>query len=188
MTKYQALQKIAQEIEHCDVCKIGTTGKAVPGEGNTHAKIVFVGEAPGKQEAATGRPFVGRSGNLLRQTISSIGLLEKDIFITSVVKYLPTKGTPSLSQIQHGREHLLKQLGIIQPTVVVLLGSVAVQGVLEEKIAIKTMHGGTQEKNGIYYFITVHPAAGLRFPPLRETFLEDFQKLKLFLQKNDPIS
>lgn len=187
MTKQQALQEIAQEIENCKECKIGTTGRAVPGEGNPSAKIVFVGEAPGKQEAATGRPFIGRSGKLLRHTISSIGLLEKNVFITSVGKYLPLKGTPSLSQIQHGREHLLAQLAIVQPKVVVLLGSVAVQGVLEEKISVKTVHGTVQEKDGRYYFLTIHPAAGLRFPQLKTIFLEDFQKLKLFLQKNDLI-
>lgn len=144
MTKQQRLQDIAHEIENCRECKLGTTGKAVPGEGNPDARIIFVGEAPGKQEATTGRPFIGRSGQLLRDEIKEIGLNEKNIFITSVGKYLPSKGTPSLSQIQHDREHLLTQLAIIRPKVVVLLGSVAVQGVLGEKIAIKTMHGTMQ--------------------------------------------
>lgn len=178
MTKQQELQKIEQQIEHCADCKIGTTGKAVPGEGNPDARIVFVGEAPGKQEASTGMPFIGRSGQLLRHEITAIGLSEKDIFITSVGKYLPIKGTPSLSQIAHGRKHLLKQLAVIQPKVVVLLGSVAAKGVLDEKVSVKIVHGTTEEKDRRYYFFTLHPAAGLRFPPLREIFLDDYKETR----------
>lgn len=183
MTKEKALQKIAQEIENCTLCKKDTTGKAVPGEGNQDAKIVFVGEAPGKKEAATGRPFIGRSGQLLRNLIQEIGLQEKDVFITSVGKYLPLAGTPSASQIAHGRTHLLEQLAVIKPEIVVLLGSVAVQGVLQEKVPVKSMHGTTKEKDGQIYFITLHPAAGLRFPPLKMLLREDFQTLRKVLIK-----
>jgi len=76
------------------------------------------------------------------------------------------------------KTHLDKQLAIIEPKIIVLMGSVAAQGVLGEKIPVKTEHGKVIERNGKKYFITVHPAAGLRFPPLRETFQEDFQKLR----------
>lgn len=183
MNKGKALQEIAEEIRHCTTCQEDTRGLPVPGEGNSDAQIVFVGEAPGKQEAATGRPFIGRSGKLLRQTMEGIGIRPEDVFITSVGKCLPKKGTPSHSQIAHGREHLLKQLAVIQPQVVVLLGSVAAQGVLKEKVPVRTLHGTTRQENGITYFLTVHPAAGLRFPPLKAIFLEDFQTLQKVIKK-----
>ncbi len=180
MNKQAALDTISKEIITCDECHQGTIGVAVPGEGNPDAAIVFVGEAPGKQEAKTGRPFIGRSGKLLRSAIRDVLHLddEKDIYITSPVKYLPRQGTPSPDQIAHGRIHLLQQLSVIDPQLIVLMGSVAVQGVLQEKVAVKTRHGTTVEKEGRTYFITVHPAAGLRFPPLRKVFQDDFVLLR----------
>jgi len=157
MEKEKQLQAIAQKIEKCVACKKNTSGKSVPGEGSAHAEVVFVGEAPGKTEAATGRPFVGRSGKLLRRLIQKIGLKEEKVFITSVGKYLPDSGTPTTTQILHGRTHLIEQLDVIQPKIVVLLGSVAVQGVLGEKIQVKKMHGTLRKTNNITYFLTIHP-------------------------------
>src|SRR5258708_9896105 len=119
MNKQQALDTIAREIEDCAVCRDGKSGKAVPGEGNPDADIVFIGEAPGKTEAATGRPFVGRSGQLLRSLIREIGLREEDVYITSPVKYLPDRGTPTLADIRHGQEHFSNQLAVINPKVLV---------------------------------------------------------------------
>jgi uracil-DNA glycosylase len=186
MNKKLALAKIAKEIEACSVCKEGKSGKAVPGEGNPDAKVVFIGEAPGKQEAATGRPFIGRSGQLLRSLIRGIGLKEADVFITSPVKYLPNGpdgtpgGTPKPADIAHGRIHLMEQFAVIKPKVVMLLGRVAAEGVLQKKVAVATEHGQIiEEKDGIKYFLTVHPAAALRFPKKYKPALqEDFEKLK----------
>lgn len=178
--KQQALHAIAQEIAQCEVCRIGKIGVSVPGEGNPDASVIFVGEAPGKQEAITGRPFIGRSGKLLRLLIQQIGLKEEDIFITSPVKYLPKRGTPTSADILHGREHLMKQLTVIQPKVVLLMGRVAAEGVLQKKVAVVSEHGKViEEKEGIKYFLTVHPAAALRFSKKFKPMLEgDFQKLK----------
>lgn len=187
MDKNKKLDEIAEEIEECDVCKIGKSGKAVPGEGNPDADIVFIGEAPGKKEAASGRPFIGRSGQLLRSLIREVGLKEEDVFITSPVKYLPNGsdgtpgGTPKPADIAHGRVHLMEQFNIIQPKIIVLLGSVATQGVLQMKIPVKTEHGKIIEQNGRTYLVTLHPAAALRFPPLKELIKEDFEKLKKLL-------
>ena len=184
MNKQEALDAITKEIEQCAVCKEGKIGVAVSGEGNPDADIVFIGEAPGKTEAKTGRPFVGRSGQLLRSLIRDVLGLddEKDVYITSPVKYLPERGTPTPADIAHGKTHLDKQLAIVDPKIIVLMGAVAAQGVLNEKIAVKSDHGKVIERGGKKYFITVHPAAGLRFPPLRETFQEDFQKLREILK------
>lgn len=178
--KQQALDTIAEEIEQCEVCKVGKIGVAVPGEGNPDADIVFIGEAPGKQEAKTGRPFIGRSGQLLRSLIRDIGLKEDDVYITSPVKYLPERGTPNSSDIAHGRVHLADQFAVIQPKVVVLLGRVAAEGVLEKKVYVSKEHGEVIEENhGIKYFLTYHPAAALRFPKkFKPVLVEDFKKVK----------
>jgi uracil-DNA glycosylase len=187
MDKQKALDKIAIEIKNCKTCVIGKSGMPVPGEGNPDADIIFIGEAPGKKEAATGRPFIGRSGQLLRGLIREAGLKEEDVFITSPVKYLPNGpdgtpgGTPKPSDIAHGRIHLMKQFDVIQPKVIVLLGAVATLGVLEMKVPVKTEHGKIMEKDGKKYLVTLHPAAALRFPPLKLLMKEDFEKLKLLL-------
>lgn len=182
------LERIAKEIERCKVCKKDKSGKAVPGEGNPDASIVFIGEAPGRQEAMTGRPFVGRSGKFLREQIRELGFKEEDVFITSPVKYLPDRGTPTKSHTEHGRIHLTKQLDIINPKIIVLLGKVACLAILNEEIPIKKRHGEIVEKNPSTssgqvqkYFISFHPSAALRFPKLKKSFVEDFKKLKSIL-------
>ncbi len=178
MDKQQELKKIAHEIEQCVVCKKKSIGKAVPGEGNPDADIMFVGEAPGRTEAATGRPFVGRSGKLLRKLINEADLKEQEVYITSPVKYLPVYGTPKKEDIEHGRKYMERQIAVIQPKIIVLLGSVAVQAILGEKIPVSTHHGEVIEREGKTYFITVHPAAALRFTKMRDMLLADFKKLK----------
>lgn len=181
MSKAQKLQEIAREIENCTKCKVGKSGKAVVGEGNFNAKVMFVGEAPGRTEAEIGRPFVGRSGKLLRKTIQEVGLREEDVYITSPVKYLPDYGTPTTKDIQHGKTHFDKQVEIISPKIIVLLGRVASEAILERKISVVTEHGKILKEKGRSIFITVHPAAALRFVKMKNTFMEDFKELKKLL-------
>lgn len=184
MIKQQELERIALEIENCDICKKDKIGVAVPGEGNPDADIVFIGEAPGKKEAVEGRPFIGRSGQLLRNMIRSIGLDdEKDVYITSPVKYLPERGTPSSEEIAHGRTHLTQQFNVIQPRFIVLLGRVAAEGVLNRKVAVVKERGQViEEIGGVKYFLTYHPAAVLRFPTkFKLGMIEDFKKIKSLL-------
>ncbi|HLC60041.1 MAG TPA: uracil-DNA glycosylase [Candidatus Nanoarchaeia archaeon] len=177
MDKKSLLQQIAKEIEKCKICRQGKTGKAVPGEGNAYAELVFIGEAPGRNEAETGKPFIGRAGKLLRSIIKNIGIDEKEIFITNPVKYLPLKGTPSAEDIKHGKTHLEKQLKIINPKIIVLLGRVATLANFEEPISVKKEHGKIIEKNEIIYLITYHPSAALRFPLLKKVLEQDLKKL-----------
>jgi uracil-DNA glycosylase len=178
MNKRKEMDKIAQEIENCEVCKVGKSGMAVVGEGNLNARVMFVGEAPGKTEALTGRPFVGRSGKLLRSMINSVGLKEEDVYITSPVKYLPDRGTPTSQDIAHGREHLLDQMKVIQPQIVVLLGRVAAEGVLQKKVFVIKEHGQIiDSSDGVKYFLTLHPAAAIRFQKNLPLFKADFEKL-----------
>ncbi len=179
MSKQQSLDNIASEIEICEECKIDKIGVSVPGEGDPDADIVFIGEAPGKLEAVEGRPFIGRSGQLLRGLIRDIGLKEEAVYITSPVKYLPSRGTPTSQEIAHGRLHLMEQFDIIKPKVVVLMGRVAAEGVLQKKVAVVKEHGQViEDREGIKYFLTYHPAAVLRFPwKFKELMIDDFKKI-----------
>jgi uracil-DNA glycosylase len=182
--KLAALEEVAKEIEKCEECKRQKVGMAVPGEGNADADIVFIGEAPGKNEAATGRPFIGRAGKLLRELIKDAGLKDEDVYITSPVKRLPEYVTPTPADIEHGRTHLSKQLAIIQPKVVVLMGNTAVQALLHQKMAIAKEHGKIIEKDGIRYLIAYHPAAPLYAPKVREEIVKDFKKLKSIIARS----
>lgn len=176
--KAKRLERIASEIENCKICKIKKSGKAVPGEGNPDADIVFLGEAPGRNEAATGRPFIGRSGKFLREQIKKAGLRDEEVFITSPVKYLPDYITPTIADIDHGRVHLDKQLEIINPKIIVLLGNVACIAILGEKIPISKVHGQVIERGSQKFFLSFHPAAGIRFQKIKKLFVEDFKRLK----------
>lgn len=182
--KEKELLEIAREIENCQTCKIGKKGKSVPGEGNADADVLFVGEAPGRTEAETGRPFVGRSGKLLRRLINETGLKEENVFITSPVKYLPEYITPKPSDIAHGKTHFDKQIKVIDPKYIVLLGRVASLAVLNKNISVVLRHGEIVEEDGRKYFITVHPAAALRFVKMKKILEKDFSNLRLLLSKS----
>jgi DNA polymerase len=179
MNKQLALKQIALEISKCRKCRVGKIGNPVPGEGNADARVVFVGEAPGKNEAREGRPFIGRSGKLLRRLIVDSGMVENEVFITSPVKYLPKRGAPSQADIRHGLVHFSKQLAVISPDIIVLLGKTACKAVLGRDVAILSQRGKVIEEKGRKIFITLHPAAVIRFPgKYMKLFQLDFGKLK----------
>ena len=180
--KGKALERIAREIESCRICKRGKIGKAVPGEGNPDADVVFLGEAPGKLEAETGRPFIGRAGKVLRSLIKEVGLKDEEVYITSPVKYLLKYVTPTAADIEHGRKHLFEQLDVIRPKVVVLLGNVASQAMLREKFPVAKIHGKIIKRGGVAYFITYHPAAPLHNPKIKPALIRDFLKLKSLIR------
>lgn len=177
MRKQIELNVIKKQVETCLACQQDSIGIAVFGEGNINAKIMFVGEAPGKNEAKTGRPFIGRSGKLLRKCIQAVGLQEDNVYITSPVKYLPMRGTPSKQQIHHAKTHFDKQVQLINPQVIVLLGKTAVYAVLEEDIPVLSRHGEIILRNNRTYLITIHPSAALRFPKYKSIIMEDFNKI-----------
>lgn len=181
MSKQKLLEAIALQIEKCRTCKLHKSGKAVPGEGNPNASIIFLGEAPGRKEADTGRPFVGRSGQLLRSLIREVGLKAEDVFITSPVKYLPDYGTPTKEDIAHGKIHLEKQIEVINPKIIVLLGKVASYAVLGRTVAVLKEHGTIIQEGSRQYFLTLHPAAAIRFQKFKKILLKDFNKLKELL-------
>lgn len=181
--KQAALDKIAGEIAVCKICRQGKVGLPVPGEGNPDAEVVFLGEAPGKQEAATGLPFIGRSGKVLRRLITGIGLREEEVFITSPVKYLPEYVTPTPKDVEHGCMHLFKQLDIIEPKIIVLLGRIACLAMLGRNVAIAKEHGRLVTQNGRTYLLTFHPASMLYSPKTKVLIEADVQQLKRLIKK-----
>ncbi len=183
MDKERSLRKIAAEIARCPLCKKGGSGKPVPGEGNPDARVLFVGEAPGKEEAKVGTPFVGRAGKFLRQTMSDIGLAGSDVFIASPGHYLPLRGTPLKETVIHGRTHLFKQLAVIDPEIIVLMGKTACYAVLDQSVEVSKKHGTIVLKDGRTCLITLHPAYAMRFPDGEKQFISDFAKLRRMIKK-----
>lgn len=138
---------------------------------------MFIGEAPGREESLSGRPFIGRSGRFLTELLSSIGISRKDVYITSPVKYFPGYRAPTNMEITHGGVHLQKQIEIIDPKLIVLLGNVAARGVLERNFGgISKLHGQLIEANGRKHFFTFHPSAAVRFSKIRRLIGRDFKK------------
>lgn len=142
-----SLAKIAAEVEACRKCEIGyTRTKAVPGQGNPHARIVFVGEAPGADEDQQGLAFVGRAGKLLTDIITAMGLKREDVFITNVIKSRPPENRdPKLEEILNCRPFLRRQLELIRPEVIVALGAHAARTLLESNEPIGQLRGRFHE-------------------------------------------
>ena len=178
MSKTAQLEELRLEILSCTLCKNAGLGEMVFGEGDVNAKIMFVGEAPGKQEAKSGRPFIGRSGKLLRTCIREIGLVENRVYITSPVKYLPKKGTPTKKEIEHSQLHFRKQLEIINPDILVLLGKTAAYATTNKEFSVLKDHGKVFNLLHRQVVPTIHPAAVLRFPKYAEILKGDFAKVK----------
>lgn len=184
MDRQQELNRIARLISRCPKCKEGKSGLPVPGEGDPRAKLMFIGEAPGRKEADTGRPFVGRSGMLLTRYLTEVGIDRSKVFITSPVKYYPGPRAPTPSEIAHGKTHLLAQIKAIKPELIVLLGATAMKTLLTGKFQVTKMHGGVISEGDLKFYITFHPAAALRFPSsLANKLRDDFKKLKKLLPK-----
>ncbi|NHJ12143.1 MAG: uracil-DNA glycosylase [Candidatus Thorarchaeota archaeon] len=179
MTPQEELEKLHAEIARCTNCPLHATRKnAVPGEGAVDARVMFVGEAPGAKEDELGRPFVGRSGELLTELIEGVGFSRDEVFITSVLKSRPPNNrTPKKSEVDACISYLDRQLEIINPEVVVLLGGVAVASLIGPW-KMTDAHGRFYEGSKRKFFITYHPAAALRFPATKKVMRADFEKLR----------
>ena len=177
------LEKIAQEIREFKGLEIAKTAKnAVPGEGDPDAKIMFIGEAPGADEDAQGRPFVGRSGQLLRKTIAESNIKIDKIFITNIVKFRPPENRdPTPEEIEICCNWLDRQIQIIEPATIVTLGRFSMAKFLPNA-KISQVHGQGQWiefLNKKYFLITMyHPAAALRGTSMMQEFKNDFSSLR----------
>jgi uracil-DNA glycosylase family 4 len=135
------------------------------GEGNPDAQIILIGEAPGEDEDLSGRPFVGRAGQLLDKILESVGMVRDDIYITNIVKYRPPGNrNPTLKEITVSEPLLLEQIKLIRPQVIATLGNVPTQYFLKTKDGITKTHGNWYEWHGVQVFPLYHPAYLLRNP------------------------
>lgn len=166
--------------------------KPVMGEGASDARIMFIGEAPGKQEAESGRPFVGNAGRVLDQMLASIGLKRDQVFITSVLKDRPPGNRdPHADEIHAYLPFLMRQIRTIQPTVIVTLGRVAMEVLLaqldlpQQGQKISALHGHPLQADTDYGAVVLvplyHPAAAFYNRELEETMDKDFETLKQFV-------
>lgn len=192
--KAKKLAHLAEKLRGSSTCPLRKTAlNAVPGEGSPNAQLFFIGEAPGRQEDATGRPFVGAAGKMLDQLLSSIQLDRQDVFITSIEKFRPPNNRdPRPKEIMACFPYLEEQIHIIQPKIIVTLGRHALRRmlewekgqVIEEPIAMDKLHGKLfRGPSGRLYFPIHHPAAILYQRTLLETVQKDFSKLGKILRK-----
>jgi uracil-DNA glycosylase len=185
------LEKIATEVrERCHCGLDASRTHAVPGEGNPKARIMFVGEAPGADEDAQGRPFVGRAGQLLDKIIAACGLKREDVFIANILKCRPPGNRePAAEEIIHCLPFLQRQIEIIEPEVIVALGAYAARTLLNTNKPIGQLRGEFQEyytgpgRPPIKLMATFHPAYLLRnySPENRRKVWEDMKKVLIEL-------
>lgn len=176
-SKQAKLDQIAAEIVANNICPdLAKTAKhLVPGEGNPDADIMFIGEAPGKKEDETGRPFVGAAGRFLDELLLSIGLRREDVFITSILKYRPPDNRdPKPQEKDEFWPYLLAQIEAIQPKLIVALGRHGANCFMPE-LKIGQEHGQMKEWNGYRFLPLYHPAAALYNGGMRQTLIDDFK-------------
>lgn len=179
------LESIAQEVHGCTKCQLchGRT-HTVPGTGNPHAEIVFIGEAPGKKEDELGVPFCGASGNLLDSLLATINLKREHIFITNIVKCRPPGNRDPLPEEKDTctANYLDRQLATINPKLIVTLGRHALTHCIPG-LKISEVHGQPKRYNGRIYLALYHPAVALYNGSMRQTLTEDFQIIPALLSK-----
>jgi uracil-DNA glycosylase family 4 len=179
-------EKLRQEILECQRCPLAKSrSQTVPGAGPSNAQLVFIGEAPGRQEDIKGEPFVGAAGQLLTKLLEQVGIKRESVFITNVVKCRPPENRqPTQSERTACRPFLNRQLRHIQPRVIALVGRVPAETLLETPVRMGAMHGRTYYRNNKTYFVMYHPAAGLYNQNLVPTLEGDMQKLKNLLDND----
>ena len=189
MTKVDQLQELADEIRSRNVCAelAASATQLVMGDGRADADIVFIGEAPGKQEDALGLPFVGASGKFLNEMLAAAGLRREDVYITNIVKYRPPNNRDPLPEEK--REfwpYLMQQLEIIKPRIVITLGRHSGAAFIPE-LVISRDHGRARTvKYHDYEFLVIplyHPAAALYNGSMRQVLIDDFLKAKALADK-----
>lgn len=174
------LGELREAIGDCRRCKLwsGRT-HLVFGVGNPRAKVMFVGEGPGREEDLQGEPFVGRAGQLLTDIITKgMGLRREDVYIANVIKCRPPDNrNPEPDEVESCEPFLMKQIELVRPQVIVALGKFAVQTLLKDKTPITRLRGIWQDYHGIKLMPTLHPAYLLRNPGDKKLVWEDIKKV-----------
>jgi uracil-DNA glycosylase len=156
-------------------------------DGNPHAEIMFVGEAPGFHEDRLGKPFVGAAGKLLDPLLGEIGIERRDIYIANVIKCRPPQNrNPRPEEIESCKPYLLTQIELIRPKVICTLGNFSTQLLLGQKVGITKMRGQAFERGSYVVVPMLHPAAALHRESMLEAVKEDFQNLRKILEQGVP--
>ena len=173
------LDMLRAEVSACQKCGLCAARKqAVFGDGNENAVLMFVGEGPGEQEDNIGIPFVGAAGHLLDDYLLAVGIRREDVYIANIVKCRPPNNrTPENDEINCCIEYLKKQIMLIKPKIIVLLGNTALKSVFGEEYSITKSRGIWLEKKGIKYLPTYHPAALLRDESKKIDFWNDLKQI-----------
>lgn len=173
-----SLAELHSRILACPDCPLSQARtKAVPGEGNEKARIIFIGEAPGWHEDQSGRPFVGQAGHFLDELLGIVHIKREEVFITNIVKCRPPGNRDPLpSEVEACYKYLKRQIELIQPQVIVTLGRHSMARFLPKE-SIAKIHGTWRWVNSYLCFAMYHPAAALHQQSLRRTIQEDILKL-----------
>ncbi len=185
-SEYGALNDVRADLGDCRRCALHSGRKNIVfGEGNPHAELVFVGEAPGADEDDQGRPFVGRAGQLLTKIIEAMKIQRQDVYICNILKCRPPGNrNPASGEIAACEPFLVKQLESIRPKVICALGTFAAQTLLKSDVAISILRGKFHRYHDIPLMPTYHPAYLLRNPSQKRQVWEDIQQIMNMLAED----
>ncbi|NLN07702.1 MAG: uracil-DNA glycosylase [Firmicutes bacterium] len=176
---------LQQEVAACSRCRLRESAtQTVFGEGNPQAKLMFVGEGPGAEEDRLGRPFVGAAGRLLDKILAAAGFAREEVYIANVVKCRPPKNRlPARDEVNACLPYLLRQLALIRPQIIVCLGALATQSLLDDKARISVVRGRWFDKYNAKIMATYHPAALLRDATKKRPVWEDMKQVRDLYRK-----
>jgi uracil-DNA glycosylase family 4 len=180
-----SLPELAAVAKQCTACRLhqGRT-HVVFGVGNPQAELMFAGEAPGRDEDLQGEPFVGRAGQLLTRIIEAIGMKRQDVYIANVIKCRPPNNrNPEADEIAQCEPFLIRQIALVQPRLIVALGTFAAQTLLQTKLPISQLRGRFHTYQGVKLMPTFHPAFLLRNPERKRAVWEDMQMVQRELRR-----
>lgn len=188
----ETLEDIRRDIgPDCTRCPLGTQGRrcVVNSEGNRQARLMFVGEAPGADEDAQGRPFVGRAGQLLNKIIEAIGLRREEVFIGNINRCRPPQNrTPLIEEAEICRPFLKREIAVVRPEIIVVMGNTAIRNLLDLKEGVTKLRGTYRDYHGVKVMPTFHPAYLLRDPSKKRETWEDMKKVRDSLKETAPKS
>ena len=182
----ETFEQIHTEIGDCTRCPLyQQRTHVVHTEGNRKARLMFVGEAPGADEDIQARPFVGRAGQLLTKIIEAIGMKREEVLIGNVNRCRPPQNrAPTTEEASTCKPYLLREIAIVQPEVIVVLGNTAMKNLLDTREGITRLRGRFQDYKGIKVMPTFHPAYLLRDPSKKRETWDDLKKVRDYLESN----
>jgi len=187
LTTPETLPIVRTDLGDCTRCKLHALGRKqiVFGVGNPSADLMFVGEAPGRDEDIQGEPFVGRAGQLLTKIIEAIGLTRDDVYIANVIKCRPPENrNPEQDEVETCEPFLFRQIDVIKPRVIVALGTFAARALLRTLDPISRLRGRVYDYRGAKLIPTFHPAYLLRNPSSKREVWEDMKLVRKLLTEN----